>query len=112
MVAVDLGRGGDEHALAEPGAVLEDSLGALDVRQQRAAGLLDDQANADRRSEVEDDVAPVHQLAHDRAREHGLHDEVESGPVTELGHVVGRAGREVVEGEYLPPILEQQLREM
>ena len=43
--------------LVEAGAVLEHGLRALHVREQRAAGLLDDQADADGRGEVPDGVA-------------------------------------------------------
>jgi len=66
MVAVHLGARRDEHALVELGAVLEDGLRPLDVGDHRVDGLLDDQPDADSRSEVIDDIAFVDELADDR----------------------------------------------
>ena len=77
VVAVDLGGGGDQHALAEAVAVLEHDLGALEVRDERVHRLLDDQPHADGRGEVVDDVALVHELVDDAELEHGVDDEVE-----------------------------------
>jgi hypothetical protein len=88
VIAVDLGRRRDEHPLAEAGAVLEHRFRPLDVREQRAAGLLDDQAHPDRGGEMEDHVDLVHELAHDGGREHGLDDEVEVGAVAERRDVL------------------------
>ena len=82
------------------------------VRQQRAAGLLDDQAHADGGGQVPDGVALVDELAHDRLREHRLDDEVEVGPVAEALDVLHRAGREVVERVDLPAAPEQLVREV
>ena len=112
VVAVDLGGRGDQHALAEAVAVLEHGLGALHVRDERAHRLLDDQAHADRGGEVVDDVALVHELAHDRGREHRVDDQVVVAPVAEMLDVRGRARGEVVEREHLPPVGEEQLREV
>ena len=61
-VAVHLGRGRDEHALAEAMTVIEHLFGPLDVRDERVHGLLDDQPDADGCSEMEDDVAAMHEL--------------------------------------------------
>jgi hypothetical protein len=58
---------------------------------------------------MEHDVAPVHELADDGARQHGVHDEVKARLLTDPGHVLGRAGGEVVEREDLPALFEQQL---
>ncbi len=77
VVAVHLGAGRDQHALAEAVAVVEDGLGSLHVRDERVHRLLDDQADADGRSEVVDDVALVDELGDDGGRENGVHDEVE-----------------------------------
>jgi hypothetical protein len=74
MVAVDLGGRSNEHALAEPGAVLEDVLRSLDVCQHRADRLIYDEAHPDRRRQVVDDVALVDELADHGRRENGLDD--------------------------------------
>ena len=112
MVAVHLGAGRDQHWFLEARAVLEHVLGALNVRQQRPAGLLDDQADADGRGQVVHDVAPVHELADDRLREHRVDHEVEAFPVAEPRDVPLLSRREVVEGEDLVPFVEEELREM
>ena len=79
VVAVDLGRGRDEHALPEAVAVLEHDLRALEVGHERVHRLLDDQPHAHGRSEVVDDVALVDELVDDSAVEHGIDDEMEVG---------------------------------
>jgi hypothetical protein len=112
VVAVDLGARRDEHALAELAAVAEHGLGSLDVRDHRVDRLFDDQPDADRRGQVVDDVALVDDLAHDRGREHGVDYEVEVAPVPEVGDVVERAGRDVVEDEDLPAVREEGFREV
>ena len=112
MVAVDLGARRDQHRLLEARAVLEHVLGALHVREQRAARLLDDQAHADGSGQVVDDVAPVHELADDGLREHGVDDEVEALAVAELGDVRLVARREVVEGKDLQAFVEEELGEV
>ena len=88
VVAVDLAGRRDQHALAEAVAVVEHDLGALDVGDDRADGLLDDEAHADGRGQVVDDVALVHELVDDRRREHGVDDEVEVVAVEQVGDVV------------------------
>jgi hypothetical protein len=93
-------------------AVLEDDLGALDVGDQRAHGLLDDQAHAHGRRQVDDDVALVHELVHDRGREDGIDHEVEVPPFAELGDVGRVGGREVVEAEDLVAAREQGLAQV
>jgi hypothetical protein len=112
VVAVDLGGRGDEHPLAEAVAVLEHGLRPLDVRDERVHGLLDDQADADGGGEVVDDVCLVHQLVYDRMREHGVDDEVEIAPFLQVGDVVVRACREIVQGPHLAAVLEQALAEV
>ena len=79
-VAVDLRGRGDEHALAEAVAVVEDDLGALDVRDERAHGLLDDEPHADRRARDGRRRRNVHELVHDRRLEHRVDDEMEVAP--------------------------------
>ena len=112
VVAVDLGRRRDEDALAEGVRVLEHDLGAAEVRDERAHGLLDDQPHADRCREVVDDVAAVDELVHDGRREHRVDDEMEPRPVAEMGDVVERAGGEVVEDPDLVLLVEEELGEV
>ena len=109
MVAVDLGARRDEHRPLEARAVLEHVLGALDVRKQRSAGLLDDQAYAYGSGQVVHDVAPVHELADDGLREHGVDHEVEALAVAEVEDVRLLAGREVVESEDFHSFVEEEL---
>ena len=100
MVAVHLGAGRDQYALAEAVAVVEDDLRSLDVRDQRVHRLLDDQADADRCGQVVDDIALVDELGHDGRGQHRVHHEVEVGMVAEVRDILDRAGREVVEHEH------------
>src|SRR5215208_706892 len=102
VVAVDLGAGGDEDALAEAARLVEDVLGPLNVRHHRAYRLLDDQPDSDGRCEVVDDVAFVDELVDGRRGEYGVHYKVVVAPVFEALNV-GRVTRgEIVEGENLP----------
>ena len=112
MVAVDLGARRDQHRLLEARAVLEHVLCALHVREQCAARLLDDQAHADGRGQVVDDVASVHELADDRLRENRVDDEVEPLALAEMEDVRLVARREVVEGEDLTTLVEEKLGEV
>ncbi len=73
------------------------------VRQKRVDRLLDDEPDADRGREVVDDVALVHKLTDHRGREHRLDDEVEARVLTEMGDVLERPGRDVVERVDLQP---------
>ncbi len=111
-VAVHLRRRRDEHALAEAVAVLEHVLRPLDVRDERVHRLLDDQADADRRGEVVDDVAAVDELVDDGRLENGVDDEVEVAAVAQMRDVALGAGGQVVEDEDLPAVGEEQLGEM
>ena len=112
VVAVDLGGRGDQDALAEPVTVLEDDLGATQVRHERLHGLLDDQTDTHRRGEVVDHVAFVDELVDDRPVEYGVHDEMKSVTIPEVLDVVERSGRKIVEHPYLVSFVEQQLREV
>ncbi len=112
VVAVDLRGRGDQDALAEAVALVEHVLGALHVRHERAHRLLDDQAHADGRGEVVDDVALVDELVHDGTREHRVHGEVEIAVLHQVLDVPARAGGEVVEDEDLLSVGEQQLCEV
>ena len=112
MIAVDLRRRRDEHTPAEAVAVLEHGLGPLDVRDECAHGLLDDQPDAHRCREVEHDVAPVHELADDGLVQHRVDDEVIVAPIAKVGDVALRAGRQVVERIDLPAVREQEFGEV
>jgi hypothetical protein len=92
--------------------VVEHDLRPLDVRHQRAHGLLHDQAHADGGGEVVDDVALVYELVDDCGREDRVDDEVEVAPFPQMGDVLGRPGGEVVECEHLPAAREQKLRQV
>jgi hypothetical protein len=109
VVPVHLRARGDQHRLLETGAVLEHVLGALHVRQQCPAGLLDDQAHSHSGCQVIDRVATVHKLADDGRGEHRVDDEVEALALAELDNIRLCARREVVEGEDLPALVEQEL---
>ncbi len=76
------------------------------------AGLVDDQLDAHHRREVVHDVALVDELAHHRGREHGLDDEMKVGALAQMRDVLVRSGRDVVEGEDLPALVEQELRKV
>jgi hypothetical protein len=109
MVPVDLRARGHEHRPLEAGAVVEYVLRALDVREQRPARLLDDEADSDGRREVVDGVDAVHELADDGRREHGIDDEMKLPTFAEVRHVRLRPCRKVVESENLPALVQQQL---
>ena len=98
--------------MPEAVAVLEHGLGALDVRHERAHGLLDDQPDAHRGGQVVHDVALVHELADDRVVQDRVDDEVVVRSVAQVRDVALRAGREVVERVDLPAVGEQQLGEV
>ena len=112
VVAVDLRGRGDEHALAEPVAVLEHGLGSAEVRDEGVHRLLDDQPHADRRREVVDDIALVHELVDDRRLQDGVDDQVEVAPAVQVLDVLKRPGGEVVEGVDLPALVEEAFAEM
>ena len=111
-VSVHLGRGGDEHALVESVAVVEHRLGALDVRHQGVHRLLDDETHSDRRSEVEDDVATMHELVDDRRLQDRVDDQVKVPALAQMRDVPLRPGRQVVEDEHFPAVLQQELCEV
>ena len=110
MIAVDLGGGGDQDALAEAVAVLEHDLGAAKVRDERLHGLLDDQPHPDRCGEVIDDVAAVDELVDHGRLEDAVDDQVKAVAVAEVLDVLQRAGREVVEHPDVPAVVEQRFR--
>jgi hypothetical protein len=70
-------------------------------------GLLDDQPHADRCRHVEDDVAPVDEVADDRGRERRVDDQV-VGPVAQVGDVLEGA-LETSSSTSLPAAHEESL---
>jgi hypothetical protein len=112
VVAVHLRARSDEDPLVEAVAVVENDLRPFEVRDQRAHRLLDDQADAHRSREVVDDVTLVDELAHDGVLQHGVDDEVEPGPLAEVGDVAVGARRKVVERIDLPPVVEEELAQV
>jgi hypothetical protein len=109
MVAVDLGRRGDEDPLAERMGMLEDELRPAQVRDQRANGLFDDQPHTHGCGEVIDDVAAVDELVDGGRVQHRVDDEVEARAIAQVGDVLERARREVVQHPYLEALVEQKL---
>ena len=102
MVAVDLRRRCDQHALPEAVAVLEHDLGALEVRDQGVHRLLDDEPDADGRCKVVDDITLVYELVDDG----GLSTESTTRWICVAGQVLDvrqRARGEVVERPDLNP---------
>jgi hypothetical protein len=91
VVAVHLGGRGDQNTLAEPVAVVEHHLGALEVDDERVHRLLDDQPDADRRRQVVDDVALVDELVDDGRVEHGVDHEMEPRVGLQVRDVFQRA---------------------
>ena len=75
-------------------------------------GLLDDQTYADGRGQVVDDVALVHDLADDCWGKDRIDDEVELGTTAQVGDVVERSSREVIQDENLPSVRQELLGEM
>ena len=112
MVAVDLRRRCDQHALPEAVAVLEHDLGALEVRDQGVHRLLDDEPDADGRCKVVDDITLVYELVDDGAVEHGIDHEVEVCVAGQVLDVRQRARGEVVERPDLPTLIEEELAEV
>ena len=107
VVAVHLRGRRDEHALAEAVAVLENDLGAAQVRHERLHRLFDDESHSDGRGQVVHDVALVDELVDDRPVENGVDDEVEAVAIAKVLDVVERSRREVVEHPHLVPFIEQ-----
>ena len=112
VVAVDLGGRGDENALVEPMAVLEDDLRAAEIRDECAHRLVDDQPHPDRSREVVDDVAAVDELVDDGRLQNAVDDQMKPVAITEMLDVLQRAGREVVERPDVPAVVEKPLGEI
>ena len=73
----------------------------MHVRLDRPHRALDDQLDADRRRQVEDDVALVDQLGDRGGVVHALDRVVEPGMPAQVADVVDAPGREIVEHEDL-----------
>ena len=111
-LAVDLGGGRDEDQLLLLVRVLEDDFGAVHVGFDRVHRLLDDQLHADGGREVKHDVAAIDQLREQRFVRDRVDRVGKTRAALEMGDVVDRSGRQVVEHDDLVPIVEQPLGEM
>jgi hypothetical protein len=112
VVAVDLRGRRDEHALAEPRAVVQHDLGSFEIRDDGVHRLLDDQPRADRGREVEHRVDLVDELVHHRAMQDAVDDEMERGVVAQVLDVLERAGGEIVQDPHLLAVVEEELAEV
>jgi hypothetical protein len=88
--------------------VLQDDLGPVHVGLDRVHGLFDDQLHADRRGEVKHDIGAIDQLREQRFVGDAVDVVREAGPSLEMGDVVDRAGRQVVDDQHLVSGSEQR----
>jgi hypothetical protein len=84
----------------------------VDVCLDRVHGLFDDQLDSDGGSQVEDNVTPVDEFGQERLVFDRIDEIFESRPPLEVGDVLHRTGREVIEHEHVMPVFEQGLRQM
>jgi hypothetical protein len=106
-LSVDLGGRGDEHQLPLLGGVLEDHLGAVDVRLDRIDRLFDDELYPDGGREVNDDVAAIDHFGQERLVGDRVDGVVKAGMRLEVLDVVDGACRQVVEHEHFVATFEQ-----
>ena len=92
--------------------MFENDLGAVHVGLDRIDGLLDDQLHADGRREMKDHVAAIDEFGEERLVVDRVDEVLEAGAALEVGDVVDRSGRQVVENQDLVPLLEQRIRQM
>src|SRR5262249_43493702 len=74
--------------------------------------LLDDQLHADRGGEMKDDLALIDELRQQRLVRDRVDDIREPLVGLEMGDVVDRAGRQVVDDGNIMPVLQQAFRQM
>ncbi|MND02049.1 hypothetical protein D3C83_212960 [compost metagenome] len=72
-------------------------------------GLFDDQLHANRGREVKHDVAAIDELREQRLAVHGVDEVFESRASLEVGDVVDRPGREIVEDQDLVSLVKERL---
>ena len=92
--------------------VLQHDLGAVHVGLDRVHRLLDDQLHADRRGQVEDDVAAVDHLGQQRFVGHRVDGVREAGVALQMADVVDRAGGQVVEHRHFVAVAQQPFGEV
>ena len=88
---------------------LEHDLGAVHVGFDRVDRGFDDQLDADGGGQVHDDVRAIDELGEHRFVGDGVDRVVKFGVRLEMGDVVDRPGREVVEGVDLVAAREERL---
>jgi hypothetical protein len=111
-LAVHLRRRGDHDELLLLVRVLEHDFGAVHVGLDRVDRLLDDQFHADRGREMEHDIAAIDELGEQRFVLHRVDEVLEAVAALEMGDVVERSGREVVEDEDMMSLIEKRVGKM
>ena len=111
-LAVDLGGRSNHHELFFLVGVLQHNLGAMHVRFDRMYRLLDNQLHPDGGCKVEHHVASVDELGQQRFVVDRVDEVFEPGPAFEMGDVVDRSGREIIQDQHLAALIEQRFRQM
>ena len=93
-------------------ACFEHDLGAVHVRLDRPDRRLDDELDADGGGEMEHDVGAIDQLGRQRLVHHRVDDVVEAGTALEVGDVVHRTRRQVVDDDHAVALREERLGQM
>ncbi len=93
-------------------ACSEHDLGPVDVRLDGSHRAFDDQPHADRRRQVKDDVALVHQFGDRRRMMDALDRVMEPGMASQVADIVDASRREVVEHEHFVASLEIRIGQM
>ena len=112
VLAVHLGRRGDDDHLLLLVGVLQHDFRAVHVRFDRPHRLFDDQAHADGRGEVIHDVAAIDQLGQQRLVFDRVDGVVELGVVPELVDVLDRSRRQVIDGIDLVALRHHRLAQV
>ena len=108
--AVDFGGGGDEDFAAVAVGGFEDGFAAHDVGFDGADGVFDDEAHADGGGEVDDDLGLAGEAVEDLGIHDGLAHEGEALAIFEGLDVLEAAGGEIVDGDNLVTLVEQEMR--
>ena len=111
-LAVHLGRRRDDDQLLLLVRVLQDDFRAVDVGLDGVHRLLDDQLDPHRRGEMEDDVAAIDELGEQRLVVDRIDEVLEPLTSLQMGDVLDRAGRQVVEHQDLMAACEQRVGEV
>src|SRR5437660_11673155 len=97
VLAVDLGRAGDQDLAPVAMGSLDDDLRAADVGGEGPKRLFDDEAYPDGGGQVDDDLGFVHELVDHELVEDGALHQAEVGIAPDVVEVAQAAGGEVVE---------------